>query len=147
MHQKAACGGFSNPLNAVVIYRSMRYLRCSLINSITYILGEFLQLLVGLPPADECRWLGAGTLALDIICAIRRDESILGKNVHCHRFHYKQRTMQGDYELWTYVSGMCSLLNLRFTSSMTTLLLGGVRFVLLATHTRRAFRCCLPMFG
>lgn len=35
----------------------------------------------------------------------------------------------------------------RFTSRMTTLLLGGVRFVLLAMQTSRAFTCCRPMFG
>ena len=38
-------------------------------------------------------------------------------------------------------------LNSQFTSRMTALLFGGVRFVLLATHTKRAFRCCRPMFG
>lgn len=32
----------------------------------------------------------------------------------------------------------------RYTSRMTTLLLGGDRCVLLAIHTRRVFRCCLP---
>lgn len=32
-------------------------------------------------------------------------------------------------------------------SIMRTLLLGGERFVLLAMHTRRAFKCCRPTLG
>lgn len=36
---------------------------------------------------------------------------------------------------------------LQLTSSMTTLLFGGVRFVLLATQTNLAFKCCRPIFG
>lgn len=30
---------------------------------------------------------------------------------------------------------------------MTTLLFGGVKFVLLATQTNLAFKCCRPIFG
>lgn len=36
---------------------------------------------------------------------------------------------------------------LRLTSNITTLLFGGVRFVLLAIQTNRAFTCCRPIFG
>lgn len=35
----------------------------------------------------------------------------------------------------------------QFTSNTTALLLGGVKFVLLATQTSLAFKCCLPMLG
>lgn len=58
----------------------------------TYILGQFFQLLVGLPPADEGRRLGARAFALDVIGAVGRDESILGEDVHCDRFHCKAIT-------------------------------------------------------
>lgn len=35
----------------------------------------------------------------------------------------------------------------RLTSITSTLLFGGIRFVLLAMQTKRAFTCCRPMFG
>lgn len=41
----------------------------------------------------------------------------------------------------------CKRRYLRLTSNITTLLLGGVRFVLLAMQTNRAFTCCRPIFG
>lgn len=36
---------------------------------------------------------------------------------------------------------------LRLTSKISTLLLGGIRFVLLAIQTKRAFTCWRPIFG
>lgn len=37
--------------------------------------------------------------------------------------------------------------NLRLTSITSTLLFGGIKFVLLAMQTKRAFTCCRPILG
>lgn len=37
--------------------------------------------------------------------------------------------------------------NVRLTSITSTLLFGGIKFVLLAMQTNRAFTCCRPIFG
>lgn len=109
-----------------------------------YILGQLLQLLAAFPPGDERRRLRSGTLALHVIGAICRHESILGKYMHGNRFHC--RTEENHYHQHLISIFTCGI-HSRFTSRMTTRLLGGVKFVLLATHISRELRCCLPTFG
>lgn len=77
-------------------------------------------------------------------------------NVYSDIIHYKRWYEQ---VLWTwrlkknshnnnnrivYVDGAN---NLRLTSITSTLLFGGIKFVLLAMQTKRAFTCCRPIFG
>ena len=38
-------------------------------------------------------------------------------------------------------------IHLQYTSKITALLFGGVKFVLLATQTSLAFKCCRPILG
>lgn len=62
----------------------------------TYILGLLLQLLIGFPPGDYGRWLGAGTFALNVVGAIRGYETILGQDVHGNRFYCKSRERERE---------------------------------------------------
>lgn len=110
----------------------------------THVLDHPLDLLGSLPPADHCLGAGSGTLALKVVVFVRREELLLGQDVNCHWFHCgrgRKGQIQGT------VDSRWPQSDSRYTSRMTTLLFGGVRWVLLVMHTRRAFRCCLPTLG
>jgi len=73
-------------INCPKVYEAeFKYLQFSVANG-----GELLQLLAALPPGDQSRGLRSGALALHVVGAVRRDESILGEDVHGNGFHWKK---------------------------------------------------------